>query len=303
MRKDYIKRRTFLVTALAPALGRAQAQNTRAASPRVVRFGGELDETDRRLDFSFALLSAALRAAGDTRRVERVKGMTQERRQFELRRGTVDVTTLPSVGPEPSGLLSVRFPIRRGILGVRLLLSLPERADEIASVRNLERLKKLRMGYVTEWSDTKQFKDLGFGMVTTPSYSGMFDLLRRGRADYLSRGISEIWAELAEPKLGKDGIVVVPKIALSQPLDDYFYIRPDDRVLADTILNGIKLLHHSGEYSRLFLEHFGQALKDANLKERRIIPVVGYGVRPNTPLELFDVLEVDPATARFVIPS
>jgi ABC-type amino acid transport substrate-binding protein len=271
--------------------------------PSTVRFGGGINDSDRRLDFPLELLKAALQASGYPRPVELITGMSQSRRQNELRTGGIDISILPTVGPEPSGLLSIPFPVRRGILGVRLLLARPEQAAAIGEITSLRALKKLRMGYVSEWSDLKQFQDLGFNVVSTPSYPGMFDLLRRNRVDFLSRGVSEIWLELNEPSLAQGGMVVVPKIALSQPNDDYFYIRGDDKVLAEMLLRGIKFMHQSGEYTELFVKHFGKALSDSNLKERRIIPVTGYGVRANTPLHLFDVLEVDPATARFVIPD
>lgn len=297
-----MNRRIFLSAALWP-----MAQNAFSAGQKsvvsTIRFAGGLSQTDRRMDFAFALLGEALRAVGEKRPLEHVHGMTQKRRQLEILGGNVQVTTLPSVERQPNGVFAIPFPIRRGILGVRLLLALPNQAERIGAIKNLEQLKKMSMGYVEEWSDLKLLRGLGFKVITTSSYSGMFDLLRRGRVDYLSRGISEVWDELAEPSLAKEGIAVVPNVVLNQPLDDYFCIRANEGILAEQILSGIKRLHQTGAYTELFLRHFGTSLNKAKLAERRVFPVLGYGVRPNTPLNLFDAIDVDPATARFVIPE
>ena len=257
-----------------------------------VRFGVAADPKDRRFDFAAELLEAALRAGGSAAPVERVGGMNQRRMIQAAGEGALDVLMLPSVRKNDATLRPIPFPLRRGLLGVRLLLATPGTADGIAHIGSLAELKRdYTLGYGHEWLDREEMAALGFRIETANSYRGLFDMLRGGRFDYLSRGVNEIEAELADTALAGSGLVVVPNIALFYPLDDYFFLPEGRDVLRATIERGLERMLEDGRYNRLLAHHFGDAMRAARLDERSVLHVLGYPIPAGTPMQQFDILQ------------
>lgn len=281
----------------------ATAAAAGAPEAREVRFPGRGEPGDQRFDFGAELLALVLERAGGGWQVKVIEGMKQPRAMQAARQGDVDVVMLPNLVAEESRLIVVRKPLRRGLLGMRLLLSRPDDADPLMRIESLEALKRdFVMGYGDTWMDRDVLAGLGFRMSSGSSYVGLFDMLRAGRFDYLNRGINELGPELADPRLAGRGLAVVPGIALYYPLDDYFHVTPRRPELARAIERGFERALADGSYAALFQRHFDAAMRDAKLQERSIIHVSGYPVPPGTPLEDFDVLGLVRSTAVFTPP-
>ena len=294
---------SLFAMANAPA---APAASDAAATGKVsiVRFAAQVDPSDQRDDFAADLLALALSASDRPYRVERLPKVDQREARAAALAGRVDVITLPSISTDAAPLMVVRAPIRRGLLGVRLLLATPERAEALAKVRDVATLKReFRKGYGADWLDRRELEGLGFRMTLADDYRGTFALLRDGRADYLSRGVSEVFAELRQPGLAGRGMVIVPGIALYYPLDDYFVVRSGQRRLRDDIARGLERVKADGRYAALFNLHYGAALAEARLTQRIVLHVSGYAVPAGTPLEKFDVIELTRSEGRLVLPT
>lgn len=297
---------TLVAVVLLCAVGAAApvaAQSAPLPADREVRFPGRGEPGDRRFDFSAELLALVLQRSGGGWNVTVVEAMKQPRALQAARQGDVDVVTLPNLVSAQSRLIVVRKPLRRGLLGMRLLLARPEDTDRLMRIENLESLKRdFVMGYGDTWMDREVLADLGFRMTPGSSYVGLFDMLRAGRFDYLNRGINELGPERADPRLAGRGMAVVPGIALYYPIDDYFHVSPRRPELARAIERGFERAMADGSYAALFKRHFEAAMRDARLEERSIIHVSGYPVPPGTPLEDFDVLGLVRSTAVFTPP-
>jgi hypothetical protein len=281
-------RRRFL-SACGALGGIASARSGWAQAPEL-RFSGGTDGNDRRYRYAAELLQLALRRGGNDRVVRSVGGMTQARMAVEVAEGRMDVMLLPMSWPTNLAVMPIRLPLRRGLLGVRLLMARPTVAAAIGEVRSLDELRsRFSMGYGADWIDRPAFEPLGFRVVVGSSYSGLFDMLRAGRFDFLSRGVNEVWAEIDHPELGR-GLTIVAAIALSYPLDDYFYVRNGNQLLHDQISLGLTRARADGSFDALFDLHHRDGLRRAALEQRTIFEIGGYPVEPGTPLELFDVL-------------
>lgn len=311
MRRGWLVRIVLLAAAVtgmaAPASAQTSAAAAAASAPpaaREVRFPGRGEPGDHRFDFGAELLALVLERAGGGWEVRVIEGMKQPRAMQAARQGDVDVVMLPNLVSEDSRLIAVRQPLRRGLLGMRLLLARPDDADRLMRVDNLTALKRdFVMGYGDTWMDREVLSELGFRLSAGSSYVGLFDMLRAGRFDYLNRGVNELGPELADPRLAGQGLVVVPGIALYYPLDDYFHVTPGRRDLARAIERGFERALADGSYAALFHRHFDAAMREARLQERSIIHVSGYPVPPDTPLEAFDVLGLVRSTAVFTPPK
>ena len=282
-----------LTALLSGASGRVEAQAVaQREAERTVRFPGRAEEAgDVRGAFAAELLALVLERANEGHRLEIVGGMNQPRRIQAAHEGGVDVVTLPHHATAKSRLIPVRHPLQRGLLGVRVLLARPEMAERLMTVASVEELKRdYVMGYGATWLDREVMASLGFRMEYGTRYTGLFEMLRAGRFDYLTRGVGELHAERQQPQLAGSGLVVVPGIALYYPLDHYFHVSPDRPRLARAIERGFQRALDDGSYAALFERHYGEAMRGIGLSERSIVHVLGYPVPPQTPLEEFDVL-------------
>ena len=251
------------------------------------------DENDRRYDFARDLLQLVLEASQRKVELVPVTGRSNFRIERELVEGELDVAILPSIGERPAGVLPVRVPIRRGLLGVRLLMARKERLPALAAVRTLGALQRgFSLGYGSDWLDLDIMRKVGFRVVTSATYTGLFNMLRAGRFDFLSRGLSEVWGEVDNPALMSSDLAIVPGIALYQPLDDYFHLGNASTEWAEVLQQGLATVLRDGRYATLFQQHFGAAFRRAGMAQRRVLLVTGYGVELGTPLEQFDVLEL-----------
>jgi ABC-type amino acid transport substrate-binding protein len=263
------------------------------AAKTTLAFSGPFDGNDSRYEYPRQLLQLALRNAGSALNVVQIGGMTQARLAMEVAEGRMDVLVLPMSWPNNQAVMPVRVPLRRGLLGIRLLLATPERAKALARCRTLEDLRTgFVMGYGADWVDRPAFTALGFKVVSGSSYSGLFDMLRAGRFDYLSRSAGELWSEIDHPVLGQ-GLVVVPRLALRYPLDDYFWVRQGNDELHDVLARGLSAARANGSLGALFETFYAPALRRAMLGQRQVFELGGYPVEPGTPLELFDVVSSD----------
>ncbi len=283
-------RRTFLASAGVAAACCAATPSLSAQALPPLRFSGGTDAADRRYVYPQALLELALARAGSGRKVASVGGMTQTRLAAEVGAGRMDVLILPMSWPSNDAIMPVRVPLRRGLLGLRLLLARPSMAESLARCRTLDELRsRFTMGYGADWIDRPAFEPLGFKVVIGSSYVGLFDMLRAGRFDYFSRGVNEIWAEIDHPQLGRK-LVVVPQVAVNYPLDDYFYVRRGDNALAELIGRGLQRARQDGSFAELFERYHSDGLRRSAVGERQVLELAGYPVQPGTPLELFDIL-------------
>jgi hypothetical protein len=284
------RRRLALGVAAALAVPGGPARAV-GADERPLSFSGGIDANDRRYDYPRELLELALERAGSRRTVRQVGGMSQARLAVEVAEGRLDVLILPMSWPTNLAVMPVRLPLRRGLLGVRLLLARAAQAGELAAVTSLDQLRsRYRMGYGADWVDRPAYSALGFRTVLGSSYTGLFDMLRAGRFDFLHRGVNEIWAEIDHPRLGR-GLAVVPSLALRYPLDDYFWVRRGNDALATLIERGLNAARADGSFGALYERWFGTGIRRAALGQRRVLELGGYPVEPGTPLELFDALQ------------
>jgi Bacterial extracellular solute-binding proteins, family 3 len=263
--------------------------------------GGEVENDPRHL-YASTLVKQALAISLPDRFVQIKSGMNQPRTAVALRTHRLDVASLPSLGFDHVRLHPIPLPIRRGLLGVRLLVTRRSDVEKFAKISSVSELKKRKMGFGETWSETKALRNLGFNIVGSADYLGMFELLRSGRADYLSRSVAEVWDEIQSPELAAE-FSVVPGLALFYPIDDYLAVSKSNTAMILALENGLDQLLKSGVYWKVFNQFYGEKLKRTGIENRRILNVIGFGVDANTNLDLFDILELRPVKGEFRLPD
>ncbi|MFG6488676.1 substrate-binding periplasmic protein [Roseateles sp. BYS78W] len=254
------------------------------AAPRSLRIPHVSPKAELDRSYAAVLLEQALAAAGMPVVLEPTPELIPQNRALQElgRHRRVDVVwTMTSVEREQQAL-PVRVPIFKGLFGWRLLLATPEVAERLRGVQTLNELRPFSMVSGHEWPDTSILQANGLNVIVSPSYDAMFKQLRLGRADAFPRSVEEIWWELE--RYGQ-GLVVVPNLCLHYPAPVYYFVAPDDTVLARAIELGLQRLRASGAMEKLFLQHLGDDLARARLGTRKVIELRNPLLSPQTPLD------------------
>ncbi|MFG6467012.1 hypothetical protein [Roseateles sp. BYS87W] len=214
---------------------------------------------DPQLPYVRQLIQLALQHAGRTAELVDVPTeMSQTRSLAEVAQGTAPndiMWTMTDRFRESCGLLPVRVPIDRGLLGWRVLLV---RRSDLAlwePVRSLAALRQHRAGQGHDWPDTTILRANGLPVATGSHYEALFRMLGSGRFDYFPRSVLEIDAELAVP--GREQLAVVPRLALHYPAATYFFVAPTRPDLAEALSTGLGAAARDGSFQQLHDAYYG----------------------------------------------
>lgn len=195
-----------------------------------------------------------------------------EKRYRESLRHNVNVSLawLSVTAENEREFLAVRIPLRKGLLGYRVLIVRQQDQAKFARIRNVDQLKVLRMGQGTGWNDIPLLRANGFNVVVSQSYDNLFSLLANGRVDYLSRGINEAWREVESFRVQYPDLTVEPTLMLYYPWPKYFYLNRKQAALAQRLELGLRLAQQDGSFDRLFRRYHQPDILRAGLDKRRV---------------------------------
>ncbi|MCE4555194.1 transporter substrate-binding domain-containing protein [Pelomonas cellulosilytica] len=258
-----------------------------AAEPNVVRMPRHVSMPDPQLAYVRRIIELALRRSGVRREIRFVNlDMTQGRTLVELATGSSPVDlmwTMTDRQRESGGLLPVRIPIDRGLLGWRLLLVRRAELDAWAQVAGLEELRGRLAGQGHDWPDTTILRANGLQVGTSSDYDALFRMLAAGRIDYFPRSILEIDAEVARnlhPELA-----IAPDLMLHYPAAAYLFVGPHRPQLAADLLGGLEAAVTDGSFQRLHREFYGAVLNAHPVSPGRVIKLRNPLLPPETPLK------------------
>ena len=200
--------------------------------------------------------------------------MVRGRAMQELMKGAIiNVFISPSDAILEKNTICIRIPIRKGILGYRLLLIHKQDEARFKAVDTADDLKLLVAGLQSEWSTTKIMADEGYNVLRVHNYESLFKMLNARRFDYIPRGVHEIYDELEARSKDIDNLMVEPHIVLLMPLPTYTYVSPKEQRLAKRIEIGLKKIIANGELDKLFNRYYADDITRANLSRRKVIEI------------------------------
>jgi ABC-type amino acid transport substrate-binding protein len=247
-------------------------------------------DTDSRNQYFLDMLYLALEKTEDTEGAFKLE--TAERQMYQGRaiaslakdRIVNVIWTMTSKDREQK-LLPIRIPLLKGLLGHRIFIIKKEDRAKFAAVKTLDDLKKFRVGQGHDWPDTEILRANGFNVVSAANYDGLFEMLKRGRFDFFSRGANEPWAEIrAHPDMG---FAVEETLMLQYTAPIYFFVNKENEALAERLEKGLRLALQDGSFDDLFYNHpiTEEMFKLGKLEQRRIFPLKNPLLPPETPVE------------------
>jgi hypothetical protein len=251
----------------------------------VVRYPMPETAFDKRTEYPLKLLELALAKSGQPfRLMPTPQAMNQGRALHQLKsaRGVDVVWSMTSVQRERD-LLPVRIPIYKGLIGWRVFLINRQDAALFDRPMTLAQLRAHIMVQGHDWPDTRILQMNGFTVMGTPSYQAIFDMLLRRRAELFPRSIVEVWGELESH--GDKGIALEQTKLLHYPTAFYYFVAPNNRVLAERIEQGLNLAIADGSVDHLFMHYHAELLSKARLDQRQVYPLDNPILPAATPLQ------------------
>ncbi len=293
MRKT--KRRVLMLFCWLTAIMIAQADIVRAqdavSTPAVIRHPTGQSEKDKRYEYMIKLLRLILDHTTATQGAYELQPNTMpmgpERMIKDVVDGKLDVIQFPISERANAELLPIRIPMRKGLLGWRILLIRSEDQERFAQVKTLEELKRFRAGYGEQWADLPILQANVADVVTSNQYDSLFVMLAGKRFDYLHRGLHEPWAELEARKEQLPNLWVEETLLLHYPIGNYLYVSKDNPQLAKRLEDGFRATIADGSFEQLFQAEYGEIIRKVNIKQRTLIeltnPILPQDMLPDDP--------------------
>ncbi len=243
---------------------------------QLIRYPAGVAPGDFRYAYPVRMLQLALDKTaheyGPARATQAPQPMTTARIMAELGRGELlDVASFPAEHGLAQQFVPVPICIRKGILGIRLLLIDGRRQAEFSAIHDLAGLKKLTAGQGRDWVDTRILQGNGFKVETTASYEGLFAMLMSGRFDFFPRGVYEPFMEVQQHAQQMPHLALEKTLALYYPSPDFFWVRKGNEALAERLRKGLEAAVADGSYEKLFQREFAETIRTAHLDQRRIL--------------------------------
>ncbi|WNF45027.1 transporter substrate-binding domain-containing protein [Pseudomonas sp. SG20056] len=236
--------------------------------------------------YALALLTAALeRTPGRYQLQPTPVPMAQSRALLAIEHDSksVQVMWTMTTREREVRLLPIRIPIYRGLIGWRVLLQRSAEAEQLATVRNLDELKRFSFGQRHDWPDTAILRANGLKVVTSQHYRGLFQMLAAGRFDLFPREVVVAWQEQVHALENGLALSIDNHLLLHYPTAFYFFTSRNRADLAADIERGLEAMIADGSFQRLFEQYHGDTLRQANLHQRRIIELHNPDLPPATP--------------------
>lgn len=256
----------------------------------IVKIAPGQSNTDVRQNYAHILLRSALDVTVDEYGEYEVRHakypMNRNRALAELEKGDmINVHEAATREEWENKTLPIYIPTRKGLLGYRIFLIHRKNAKIFLSLTSISELKKLKAGLRSHWSITGVMDSLGFNIVRSPTYTGLFPMLDYNRFDYFSRGINEIFNEYQTYQDSFPSLIIEPTLAMYIATPSYFFVSPKAPELHKRLQQGLELLIQRGTFDTLFNKYHAESIKKANLSNRRILSVNNPLLTDKTPLD------------------
>lgn len=179
--------------------------------------------------------------------------------------------------------LPIRIPLRKGILGYRVVLVHKDNQALLKNLRDLDDLKKLTVGQGVGWDDVKLYQENGIKVVEA-KYSNLFRMLSYKRFDIFPRGIGEVFNELAKESPQNPDLVVDENILIYYPWPYYFFVSQSNTKLHKRLELGLQKMLKDGSFDAIFWKYNGKAIEAVNFKKRHVIYMQNHLLPKETPL-------------------
>ena len=221
--------------------------------------------------------------------------LTQTRMVEDTLNNSLDIIWAGTSKDLEEQLELVRIPLYKGLLGHRFLIIRKGEQAKFDQIKNLDDLRKIRLGQGTAWADTKILEANGLNVVKTMKYLNLFFMLDGNRFDAFPRAVFEPFGEVDKhPELN---LTVEKHLMLVYKLDFFLFVNKNKKKLARDLELGLNRAIADGTFDKVFMSapSVQEAITKGDLKNRLIIPLKNPLITEQVPVDRLD-LWIDPKT-------
>jgi len=196
--------------------------------------------------------------------------------------GGINIVAAGATTDREKILQPIWFPIVKGLFGWRIPLVNKEKSDLFLHKLSTEAFKKLTVGQLHSWSDTKVLESNNLRVEKGSNFQGLFQMLAANRFDYFPRSILEVQQDFDNHK--SLNITIDKNILLHYPTAYFFYVNKSNKALADDVTYGLEQSIKDGSFERLFMHYFGDIVSRTVSENRRVYHLNNPFLPINTPL-------------------
>lgn len=251
----------------------------KAAQPIEVKYLPPSPSPDRQ-NYEAEVIRAALDAT--TKRYGPYKFTVWDGENMNMLRGVreivlgniVNVATNPLSGELLSEEIKViPIPLMKGLLGYRAIIVRKEDVERLSAIKDINSLRKLKLGQLDYWSDIAVYEANNFEVVKGATIDVLFSMLTRERFDYIPLGVGEVENIFANYKGQYPELTILPTSYIYYPFPVYAYVSRSDAALATRLVAGLETISKNGKLEQLFRKQFGDAFNRINARNSRIIRI------------------------------
>ncbi|BFM12181.1 transporter substrate-binding domain-containing protein [Simiduia litorea] len=182
----------------------------------------------------------------------------------------IDVVWTSTSTSREQNFRPVPISLLRELADYKVLLINADEQPRFNRIATLEDLKTLRAGVGGHWPDAKLLSNNGFNIATSIYYESLFKMLAAKRFDFFSRGLFEAWYDLEQhPDMG---LTIEKTLMLYYPAPFYFFVRKDNKALADRLERGLKIAQADGSFDALLnsIPAFRRGNEEFNQHKRKV---------------------------------
>ncbi len=177
-------------------------------------------------------------------------GPKQRMRELLKQNKHIDILWSTTSAQREAQLKAIKFSLLKQLNQYRFLLIHQGEQARYNQVTSVEDLRAFTAASGTHWQDTKIFRRNKLPVVSTIDNDDLAKMLQVKRADYIARGAYEIWRELDENTFNT--MQLEQNLLLKYNADYYFFVHPDNNILATRLLKGLNKAQTDGSFDQVF---------------------------------------------------
>lgn len=264
--------------------------SSQAVAEDIVKISVGKSSQDTRAIYTDAILRQALELSADKfgpyQIEKRSSTGTPIRTMQEVRRGSIINMAMAYTTREwESETIPIRIPIRLGALNYRLLLIDKENQHLFDDITTVDELRALKAGLRNGWATGEVLKAKGFNVVEGISYDGLFEMLDKGRFDYIPRGFHEVYDEMYARQVKLPNLTVENHLVLFIPAPYYIFVSPKEPRLAERLEYGLERMVEQDAIRTTFMKFYSHSFKISDLGNRTLINIGNPELSDETPFD------------------
>lgn len=168
-------------------------------------------------------------------------------------------------------VIEVPVDILRGLQGYRVLMYNRQAQVDFSQVKDLESLKKLRIGQGLGWAELPIYHANGIRPLEPPNLTGLYPMLGFKRIDCIPLGINEVEKIIEREHKEFPFLEIEPNLLVYYDFPIYFYVSKKYPEIARRFELGLKKLKVSGDFDHLFQKYHLHEIRKLKLQNRKII--------------------------------